>query len=134
MLPFTLPRTTTDFADNSALTLPVGPTVWTIPGGNHTTMTLIDTLCPEDRRALRRLRKRLANREHMRRARAARKLCCAGVDLPIEAGTCGRMVHAEAERCIHCAKRRCWLLNHALNPAEVAITGLLDDLFELNAA
>ena len=29
MLPFTLPRTTIDFADNCALTLPVGPTVRT---------------------------------------------------------------------------------------------------------
>ena len=90
-------------------------------------MRLIDALRPEDRLALRRLRKRLANRAHMRRAREARKLCCVGVDLPIEAGTCGRMVHAEAERCIHCAKRRWWLLKHALNPAEVAITGLLEE-------
>ena len=90
-------------------------------------MRLIDTLRPEDRRALRRFRKRIANRAHMRRVRAARKLCCIGVDLPIEAGTCGRMVHAEAERCIHCAKRRRWLLDHALNPAEVAITGLLEE-------
>ena len=88
-------------------------------------MRLIDTLRPEDRRALRRFRKRIANRAHMRRVRAARKLCCIGVGLPIEAGTCGRMVHAEAERCIHCAKRRRWLL--ALNPAEVAITGLLEE-------
>ena len=109
-------------------------------------MRLIDTLGPEDRRVLRRMRKRIANREHMRRAREARKLCCVGVDLPIEAGTCGRMVHAETERCIHCAKRRWWLLNHTLNQAEVTIAGLLedhaarravpllDDLSELNAA
>ena len=92
-----------------------------------TTMTLIDALHPEDRRVLRRLRKRIANREFMRRSREARKLCCVGVDLPIEAGTCGRMVHAEAERCIHCAKRRSWLLNHALNPIEDAITDLVED-------
>ena len=90
-------------------------------------MQLIDKLCPEDRRALRRLRKRIANRAYMRRVREARRLCCIGVDLPIEAGTCGRMVHAEAERCIHCAKRRRWLLDHALNPAEVAITGFLEE-------
>ena len=61
-------------------------------------MTLIDMLRPKHRQWLRRLRKRLANREHMRRAREARKLCCVGVDLPLEAGTCGRMVHAEAQR------------------------------------
>ena len=63
----------------------------------------------------------------MRRVCEARKLCCVGVDLPLEAGTCGRMVHADAERCIHCTKRRWWLLNHALNPAEVAVSVLLDE-------
>ena len=35
---------------------------------------------PRNRQWLRRLRKRLANREHMRRVRKARKLCCIGVD------------------------------------------------------
>ena len=90
-------------------------------------MTLIETLRPEHRRWLRRLRKRLANREHMRRAREASKLCCVGVDLPIEAGTCGRMVHAESQRCIHCARRRWWLHKHALNDVELAITALLED-------
>ena len=70
-------------------------------------MTLINMLRPKHRQWLRRLRKRLANREHMRRAREARKLCCVGVDLPLDAGTCGRMVHAESQRCIHCARRRC---------------------------
>ena len=90
-------------------------------------MRLIDTLRPEDRRALRRFRKRIANRAYMRRVRAARKLCCIGVGLPIEAGTCGGWCTPRAERCIHCAKRRRWLLAHALNPAEVAITGLLEE-------
>ncbi len=81
-------------------------------------MTLINMLRPKHRQWLRRLRKRLANREHMRRARDARKLCCVGVDLPLDAGTCGRMVHAESQRCIHCARRRWWLFKHALNDAE----------------
>ena len=39
----------------------------------------------------------------MRGASEARKLCCVGVDLPLDAGTCGRMVHAESQRCIHCS-------------------------------
>ena len=90
-------------------------------------MKLITMLPPEQQKVLRRLRKRLANRAHMRRVRAARKLLCVGVDLPIEAGTCGRMVHAEAQRCIHCAKRRHWLITHAMNQAEVAIISLLED-------
>ena len=90
-------------------------------------MTLINMLRPKHRQWLRRLRKRLANREHMRRARDARKLCCVGVDLPLDAGTCGRMVHAESQRCIHCARRRWWLLKHALNDAEVAITAIVED-------
>ena len=90
-------------------------------------MTLVNSLRPEQRLQLRRLRKRLANREHMRRAREARKLLCLGVDLPIEAGTCGRAVYAESLRCIHCAKRRWWLLKHALNAAEVGITAALED-------
>ena len=90
-------------------------------------MRLIDKLRPEDRLALRRLRKRLANRLFMRRAREARKLLCSGVDLPLEAGTCGRWVHAGTERCRPCARRRQWLLDHALNPAEAALVGLLEE-------
>ncbi len=90
-------------------------------------MTLINMLRPPHRLWLRRLRKRLANREHMRRAREARKLCCVGVDLPLDAGTCGRMVHAESQRCIHCTKRRWWLIKHALNGAEVAVTAILEN-------
>ena len=31
---------------------------------------------------------------YMRRVRAERKLLCVGVDPPIDAGTCGRFVHA----------------------------------------
>ena len=73
-------------------------------------MTLIDLLRPEQRRHLRRLRYRLAKREYMRRVREERKLLCVGVDLPIDAGTCGRFVHAGYQRCIHCARRRWWLL------------------------
>ena len=90
-------------------------------------MTLINMLRPPHRQWLRRLRKRLANREHMRRAREARKLCCVGVDLPLDAGACGRMVHAESQRCIHCTKRRWWLIKHALNGAEVAVTAILEN-------
>ena len=63
----------------------------------------------------------------MRRDREARKLLCPGVDLPLEAGTCGRWVHAGTERCIHCARRRRWLLDHALNAAEIAIVALIED-------
>ena len=63
----------------------------------------------------------------MRRVRKARKLCCVGVDLPLDAGTCGRKVHAESQRCIHRAKRRWWLIKHALNDAEVTITTILED-------
>ncbi len=90
-------------------------------------MTLIDTLRPQHRQWLRRLRKRLANRDQMRRSRQARKLCCIGVDLPIEAGTCGRLAHAEHQRCIYCARRRWWLLRHALNDVELDITAILED-------
>ena len=90
-------------------------------------MTLIHMLRPEHRNQMRRLRQRLANREHMRRVREARKLLCVGVDLPIEAGTCGRLVHASSQRCIHCIRRRWWLIKHALNDAEVSITALLEN-------
>lgn len=90
-------------------------------------MKLITMLPLEQQKVLRRMRKRLANRAHMQRVREARKLLCVGVDLPIEAGTCGRLVHAEAQRCIHCARRRHWLINHAMNQAEVAVINLLED-------
>ncbi len=90
-------------------------------------MTLIDLLRPEQRRQLRRLRKRIAKRHYMRRVREQRKLLCVGVDLPIDAGTCGRFVHAGYQRCIHCTRRRWWLLKHALNAAEVAVTAMLDE-------
>ena len=89
-------------------------------------MTLIDLLPPEQRRQLRRLRKRIAKRHYMRRVREERKLLCVGVDLPIDAGTCGRFVHAGYQRCIHCTRRRWWLLKHALNAAEVAVTAMLE--------
>ena len=90
-------------------------------------MRLIDKLRPEDRLALRRQRKRVANKLWMRRDREARKILCSGVDLPFEAGTCGRWVHAGTERCRHCARRRQWLLDHALNPAEASLVGLLEE-------
>ena len=48
-------------------------------------------------------------------------------DLPIDAGTCGRFVHAEYKRCIHCTRRRWWLLKHAFNAAEVAVIAMLDE-------
>ena len=78
-------------------------------------MPLIELLRPEQRVWLRRLRKRIANRELMRRVRADidRKLLCPGVDLPIEAGTCGRLIAPESSRCIRCFNRRRWLLNSA---------------------
>ena len=90
-------------------------------------MTLIDLLPPEQRRQLRRLRYRIAKRQYMRRVRDERKLLCVGVDLPIDAGTCGRFVHAGYQRCIHCTRRRWWLLTHALNPAEVSVTAILEE-------
>ena len=90
-------------------------------------MTLIDLLRPEQRRQLRQMRKRIAKRLYMRRVREERKLLCVGVDLPIDAGTCGRFVHAGYQRCIHCTRRRWWLLTHALNPAEVSISAMLEE-------
>ena len=78
-------------------------------------MTLIDLLPPQQRRDLRRLRYRIAKRQYMRRVREERKLLCVGVDLPIDAGTCGRFVHAGYQRCIHCTRRRWWLLTRAFN-------------------
>ena len=90
-------------------------------------MKLIDLLPPQQRRELRRLRKRIAKRQYMRRVREERKLLCVGVDLPIDAGTCGRFVHAGYQRCIHCTRRRWWLLTRALNPAEVSVTAMLEE-------
>lgn len=91
-------------------------------------MPLIELLRPQQRDWLRKLRRRLANRELMRRVRADlnRKLLCPGVDLPIEAGTCGRLIAPESSRCIRCHNRRMWLLKYGLNQAEVAITALLE--------
>ena len=93
-------------------------------------MPLIDLLRPDQRQWLRRLRRRISNRENMRRYRAENrdKMLCSGVDLPIEAGTCGRLVWPAHERCYACHLRRQWLLNHALNPAEVTVTALLDSI------
>ena len=51
---------------------------------------------------------------------------CPGVDLPLEAGTCGRLIWPESTRCTACRKRRNWLLTHAFNPVEVALSALLD--------
>ena len=75
---------------------------------------LIELLRPEQRAWLRRVRRRIANRELMRHTRADinRKLLCPGVDLPIEAGTCGRLVWPESSRCIYCHNRRTWLLKY----------------------
>ena len=91
-------------------------------------MPLIDLLRPDQRAALRRLRKRIANRENMRRYRDDINYMqlCPGVDLPLEAGTCGRLIWPESSRCTACRKRRHWLLTQALNPVEVALSALLD--------
>ena len=78
-------------------------------------MPLIDLLRPDQRAALRRLRKRIANRENMRRYRSDINYMqlCPGVDLPLEAGTCGRLIWPESNRCIYCHNRRMWLLKYA---------------------
>ena len=91
-------------------------------------MPLIDLLRPDQRAALRRLRKRIANRENMRRYRSDINYMqlCPGVDLPLEAGTCGRLIWPESSRCTACRKRRHWLLTQALNPVEVVLSALLD--------
>ena len=91
-------------------------------------MPLIDLLRPDQRAALRRLRKKIANRENMRRYRRDLNYLqlCPGVDLPLEAGTCGRLIWPESTRCTACRKRRHWLLTQALNPVEVAVSALLD--------
>ncbi len=98
-------------------------------------MPLIDLLRPDQRAALRRFRRRIGNRENMRRYRAEHrdKKLCAGVDLPIEAGTCGRLVWPAHERCHACHARRKWLLNHALNPAEITIAALLKSIADTAA-
>ena len=90
-------------------------------------MKLIDLLPPQQRRDLRQLRKRIAKRLYMRRVREERKLLCVGVDLPIDAGTCGRFVHDGYQRCTHCTRRRWWLLAHAFNPAEVSVAAMLEE-------
>ena len=89
-------------------------------------MKFIDLLPAEQRRDLRRLRKRIAKRQYMRRVREERKLLCVGVDLPIDAGTCGRFVHDGYLRCVHCTRRRWWLLTRACNPAEVSSAAMLE--------
>ena len=63
----------------------------------------------------------------MCRVREERKLLSAGVNLPIDAGTCGRLVHDGYQRCIHCTRRRWWLLTRALNPAEVSSAAMLEE-------
>ena len=40
---------------------------------------------------------------------------------------CGRFVHAGYQRCIHCTRRRWWLLKHAFNTAEVSVTATLEE-------
>ncbi len=101
-------------------------------------MPIKDLLRPDQLAALKRLRKRIANRTAMRRYRADpayyRRLC-AGVDLPIEAGTCGRLVNrSSGERCYRCWQRRRWLLNHAMTPYEIAVAGTLADDIEHDVA
>ena len=98
-------------------------------------MPLIDLLRPDQRAALRRLRKRIANRENMRRYRRDLNYqqLCPGVDLPLEAGTCGRLIWPESTRCAACRKRRHWLLQHALNPVEAVLAALLDGVDETDA-
>ena len=86
-------------------------------------MPLIDLLRPDQRQWLRR---RISKRENMRRYRAENrdKMLCSGVDLPIEAGTCGRLVWPAHERCYACHLQRQWLLN----PAEITVTALLENV------
>ena len=92
-------------------------------------MPLIHLLRPDQRAALRRLRKRIANRENMRRYRSDLNYMqlCPGVDLPLAAGTCGRLISPERTRCAACRSRRHWLLTHALNPVEAVLSALLDE-------
>ena len=101
-------------------------------------MPLQDLLRPDQLAALRRLRRRIVNRTNMRRYRAdplSYKRLCAGVDLPLESGTCGRLVNASSgERCYACYQRRRWLLNHAMTPYEIAVAGRLAEDIEHDIA
>ena len=53
-------------------------------------------------------RRQRLNAARMRRYRADinRRLLCPGVDLPHEAGTCGRMIDPASSRCLRCHNRR----------------------------
>ena len=97
-------------------------------------MPIKDLLRPSELAALRRLRKRIMKRTAMRRYRSDPlyyKRLCAGVDLPLESGTCGRLVNrSSGERCYRCWQRRQWLLNHAMTPYEIALAGMLADDLE----
>ena len=101
-------------------------------------MPIKDLLRPSELAALRRLRKRIVNRTAMRRYRADPlyyKRLCAGVDLPLESGTCGRLVNrSSGERCYRCWQRRRWLLEHAMTPYEIVIAGTLTDDLERDVA
>ena len=90
-------------------------------------MQFIDTLRPEDRLALRRQRKRVANKLWMRRDREARKLLCSGVDLPSRRARAGAGCTPGPSVAFPCARRRRWLLDHALNAAEITTVALLED-------
>ena len=101
-------------------------------------MPIQDLLRPDQLAALRRLRKRIANRTHMRQRRSDPtyyKRLCIGVDLPLEAGTCGRWVNrsSRAGRCYHCHQRRHWLLNRTA-PYEIAVAGALTEDLERDVA
>ncbi len=101
-------------------------------------MPIKDLLRPSELAALRRLRKRIMKRTAMRRYRSDPlyyKRLCAGVDRPLESGTCGRLVNrSSGDRCIHCFNRRRWLLNHAMTPYEIVVSGMLTDDLERNVA
>lgn len=101
-------------------------------------MPIKDLLRPDELSDLLRLRKRITNRANMRRYRADPlyyKRLCAGVDLPIESGTCRRLVNrSSGERCYRCWQRRRWLLEHAMTPYDIAVTGTLADELERDVA
>ena len=88
-------------------------------------MPLIALLRPEERAWLRRLRRRIVNRELMcsTRADVDGQLLCPGVDLPIDVGTCGRLIPRQSSRCHN---RHRWLLNYAVDNAEAASAALLE--------
>ena len=70
----------------------------------------------------------------MRRVREQRKLLCVGVDLPIDAGTCGRFVHDGYQRCIHCTRRPLVAAqSRSSTPAEVSISAMLEEHAPLTA-